>query len=161
MLSFICKKKKQCNFYKEIGDWLPKHFKNPDSLTGLKVAKFYLLLTFVDLFPYFCIVSLFLINKRDRQITRKKDESQQENWDMQLRPIGLPRIKNATNNEHISPLNLHFNQTSQNSDNLPLTAGLITNEEISVNNQPFSYTSNNQTQSQGLPCYDNHAFNKN
>ena len=106
-------------------------------------------------------MSLILINKRDRQINRRKDESQQENWDIQLNPISLPRIKNTANSEHISPLNLHFNQTTN--DNLPMTAGLITNEEISVNNQPFSYTSNNhqQSSSQGLPCYDNHAFSKN
>lgn len=44
-----------------------------------------------------------------------------------------------------------------------MTAGLITNEEISVNNQPFSYTSNanHQQSSSQLPCYDNHAFSKN
>lgn len=104
-----------------------------------------------------------MINKREKQITRKKEGSQQENWDMQLRPIGLPRIKNTANSEHISPLNLHFNQNSHN-DNLPITAELITNEEIQVNNQPFSYINNNQSTSQVLPCYDksydNPSFNK-
>jgi len=158
----------QCDYYKNIKEWFPKHFEEPDKKTGLKISQLYLLFTFADLFPYFCIISLVLINRREKQITRKKDESSQENWDMQLRPIGIPRIK-STNSEHISPLNLHFNQPNSNHhDNLPLTAGLITNEEISINNQPFSYTSNNNNQSSSpgtLPCYDqgvdNHGFNKN
>lgn len=129
------------------------------------MARLFLMITFFDIFPYFCIISLILINRRDRQISRKKEEQHDENWDMQLRPLGLPRVNNTANNEHISPLAAHFNQSTTNhNDNLPLSVGLITNEEISVNNQPFSYTSGpNQStnQTQYKYEYDNQAFNKN